>query len=695
MPQRTINKRQFKFTGGLNTESGYLAPAPNTWADGLNMIPNLNGEIARRTRLDREEDANTITTRIPADSSLEASSVGEWASAAGDGTLNFAVVQAGSTLYFRPNADPLSDTATFTIDLTVYQIPGTPLACQYVPCQYASGTGRFFIVSAATQPLMVVLDESHTSITVTPLDLKIRDFTGIFPDVDGSIDMTVGAGLKHEPATLSPAHRYNLQNQGWDSTYIGYYHDGKSFDTGSDSGFMPGSGVYPSNVAQQPWGDDSVLVTRADSSSGATFDWSFQGVRKLADKTVTRAPRGRYIISPFGNDRGTVSGVAGLPASTITYTRPTCIAFHAGRAWYSGITGREQSQQVLFSQTGDDPSTFANCYQAADPASKDDSSLVDSDGGLIVIHEAGTILRLVSLQNNLLVICDNGVWQISGGSGGAFKATDYSVSKVTAIGAVAADAVVLVNDLVFYWAEAAIMQVSLPNTSVTGSMVAQSLTDATIATYYSDINALSKRFCQGLYDPDAKLVYWAYNGDEPNGAAYNWKKNKLLILDLRLGAWYPLKFSDSNLDTPGTAYFVGLVLTRAISRGTDIDVNIIDSLENEVLDSNDVNVVISLPTLASTGRVLKFISYVPSGGADMILTAADLRLRVYSELLGVVSFRDWFVLDEVGSDFQAYIETQWEEDGIGADKRFTTHYATIFLKKAERGVEHYDDGGGT
>jgi len=698
LPATRQDKRQLRFVGGLNTESGHLAPVPNTWADGLNMVPNIDGSIVRRTRIDKEADGGTITTVEAADVALQATSVGEWMSAAGDGALNYVAVQSGNMVYFRENIEPVSGAPLFSIDLNDYQVPGTPLACQFVPCSYASGTGRFFIVSAAITPLMVTLSEDESSIDVTELALRIRDFKGVFPDLDGSIDNTVGDGLRNEPATLTPAHHYNLLNQGWDEAHIGYFHHaGVPFGeaAGEPDVTITGAGTYPANTDRQEWGDNSMLVTRADSASGITYAWSFVGVRTLRGKTITRAPRGRFLISPFGEDRTTVSGVVGLPTSSVTYTRPTTVTFHAGRVWYSGIIGREQGQELLFSQVGDDPSTFANCYQAADPTSSDDSSIADSDGGVITIHEAGTILKLVSYQNMLVVIADNGVWQIAGGgAGGAFTATDYSVSRVSTIGSVNADSVVLVNDRILYWSDAAILQVTLPSTSSTGQLEATPVTDATIATFYTAINALSKKFSTGLYHSDEKLVIWLYNGGIPSGASYNWKKTKALILDLRLPAWYPFEFSDSNLAIPVSAFPFGMIVTRPISRGVEVDIEVVTSTPEFVVDSNDEQVVISIPTFASNGRVLKFLSYIPTGSTTLQLTAADLMIREYSDLLGTVRFYDWFSVDNQGTSFESFVETQWEEDGIGADKRFQNHYVTVFLRKTETGVESYDDGGG-
>ena len=52
MPQQTLIKKNYSFVGGLNTDSGYLQQVPNSWKEGDNIIPFLDGHIERRSKID-------------------------------------------------------------------------------------------------------------------------------------------------------------------------------------------------------------------------------------------------------------------------------------------------------------------------------------------------------------------------------------------------------------------------------------------------------------------------------------------------------------------------------------------------------------------------------------------------------------------------------------------------------------------
>jgi hypothetical protein len=533
-----------------------------------------------------------------------------------------------------------------------------------VPCQYVTGLGKFFVASAAINPLMISLNDDEVSVTVTPLLLRVRDFDGA---PDGLTD-------KERPASLSPSHYYNLLNQGWFQPYITYFASGgQHWDDGSsDLGPYPGYGAYPSNVDRLLWGEDSgpLIVSR-----GVRI-WAYDGVVSKAGQREDRAPRGHYLIDPFLQNRSEVSGIGGVSTSNAIYTRPTTIAFHGGRAWYAGISSKTLGSWVLFSQVGDGNSRFSNCFQVGDPGIGDD--IVDSDGGVIPINEASTIIKLVVMKDLMVVICENGVWQI--GSDGGFKATGYSVKKVTSFGCVGADTVVEVGDKVMYWSDAGIVLLELNDSNVTVEVKATSVTDLTIASFYQDINPVARMFAKGIYHQDEKLIYWGYDAGTPDGTTYMGKKNAFLILDTRLNSWYAHRITN-DLSGDTDAWFFDMVISSPISRGESIPINVI--ADDDDVEADGDQVIVSLQTLQAHGRVLKMFSYKTFNGMTYFLSVADFNTPHYRN----DRYRDWFTVDSTGSDYDVYVETQWEEDGIGADKKMINHYATIFCKKTEKGLQ--------
>src|SRR5690606_33328542 len=120
-----------------------------------------------------------------------------------------------------------------------------------------------------------------------------------------------------------------------------------------------------------------------------------------------------------------------------------------------------------------------------------------TDGGVVDIIDAKNILKLIARETSLVVIAENGVWEISGPDG-IFKADDYSISQVTTVGAVNAQSILDVEGTIMYWADSGIMQLS-PD-QVSGKLSANNLTETTIQSFYIDISSVSKLYCVGNYD---------------------------------------------------------------------------------------------------------------------------------------------------------------------------------------------------
>jgi len=47
-------KDAFTFVGGLNTEGGFFVTPENSWKEGVNVVPTIDGSIERRAGLDYE-----------------------------------------------------------------------------------------------------------------------------------------------------------------------------------------------------------------------------------------------------------------------------------------------------------------------------------------------------------------------------------------------------------------------------------------------------------------------------------------------------------------------------------------------------------------------------------------------------------------------------------------------------------------
>ncbi len=638
MAKSVARKTYFTFVGGLNTEAGPLTPTPNTWQDGDNVVPGIDGSLSKRLAVNLETDyALSSTSNTATEEQTAAFVVDEWNNVAGNGGTNFIVVQRGSTVRFYDNtASAISSTEkSFSIDLSTYKV-ANPNVAGYSPISCASANGKLIITSADTSPILVEYDADTDTIEHTNITVLVRDFIG----ADSGLD------INERPTTLGAGHHYNLLNQGWDDTKIDAY--------------KTASGFYPSNA--QSW--------TAAKDSNDDFDPS------LLDKQdfgTSPAPKGRYLLDVYYRSRQGASGIP-IPLESESY-RPTTCSFYAGRAWYAGNRSRTIGSWVLFSQVADTSDKYGKCYQDADPTSEFISDLVDSDGGVIPIQDAGTIIKILPAYNSLLVFADNGLWQIVGGLETGFSATSYEVRKLTSVGCLAAASVVEAEQSVYFWSGDGIWVVK---PTQTGGFSIASVTNTTIQTFFRDIPVAGRTYVQGTYYLEGKTIYWVYNNDaDQDGIVERFKKNALLSLDLRLGAFYTATISE--LDS-GSPYIVGAVITKNKTT-TDETFNVVVGSDSVVVSTDTV--VASLTPDVPRNSEVKFLTVVPSSTVFKVSFAG-----FETGLVQASRFRDWYAIDSTGASYDTYIVTGYDlGNDQGADRQMQGTYLTAFFRRTETGID--------
>lgn len=644
MSKTVADKKSFNFTAGLNTEAGPLSYPPNTWQDGDNVVPQIDGSLHKRLAVNYESGyALSSQTNTSIDEQNGAFVCDEWNSVGGNGAVNFVVVQRNDTLYFYTNtADAISAAQkSFTIDLNSYRVSGNPNPVGFSPVQCVSANGKLLVVSGDTEAILVSYDEDADIISHAAVTLQIRDLYGVSDDLD----------VDEKPTTLSSAHKYNLLNQGWSDDKIETYHTDQS--------------AYPANSQSWTSGKDS-----SDNFSSALLD--------KQDFGTTPAPRGRFVLSLFARDRSTPSGVAGLGSELETY-RPSTCAFYAGRAWYAGIRSSSIGTWVLFSQVADTDDKYGKCYQDADPTSEVVSDLVDSDGGVIPIQDAGSIVRLMPTHNSLLVFADNGVWQISGGgSDSAFSASSYEVRKICNVGCVSARAVVEAESQIFFWASDGIWIIGA---NEVGGLTASNLTNVTIQSLYTeDIPITARAYASGRYYQEAKTVYWLFNSDtDQDGVLQRFKKNRMLCFDLRLKAFFTHTVSSLASSSP---YVVDLVITKN-RRTSSQTYGVVDSSDNTVVVSSST-VVASLTASVLRNSEVRLLTLVPTTGSVFKATFS----RFEDGLTVAAKFKDWYSADSAGVGYDAFVLPGYDIAGdMGGDKELQGLYCLVFMNRTETGVD--------
>lgn len=646
MPKQAAEKGFAAFVGGIITEASPLTFPENAAIDMANIVLNRDGSIQRRLGMDFEDSYVASGGFINDQVQTNAISVNPWYNAGDDGSNNFAVVQMGTELSFYDlEKNSISgNKKTFTVDLLTFAKPSTS-DIQTTQVEAISGRGLLFVVSSEIEPFFIEYDPNTDTITTTQMTVRIRDLLGV----------NDGLEVDERPSALEDDHKYNLLNQGWVegnlSTANGAY------------------GGFPSNA-------DLQSLARNDDN---TLNFNLNQDQSIVG--TTPAAKGSVIFSPFNRDRtGKVSGI-----QTITDNgRPETVEFFAGRLWMAG-TRSDLSNNTLddyvwndtlfFSQTITGKSKVGEFLQEADPTSENISDLIDTDGGTITIPEMGTVIKLVTIRDILLVFADNGVWQVTGDQGAIFTATTFNVAQITSTGAIGRDNIVKLEDKVLYWSDEGIY--AIQGDGQTGLLTATNITAQTIQTLYLNINNVGKRFSHGVYDRVARKVRWLYeDASSADGLNWRFRKDSELVLDLDLQAWTKNTIGSLASNSP---YLIAGVVTpfEVISQA---ELNVVVGADNVQVDGEDVVIKVNRVERREVSEV-KYLTVVPNS------STSDLTFSLYTD----ENYVDWVSANSVGVDAAAFARAGHFHGG--ALPRYKgVSYLYVFNKKTEAFFE--DDGSG-
>lgn len=293
--------------------------------------------------------------------------------------------------------------------------------------------------------------------------------------------------------------------------------------------------------------------------SNADVWWTFKNSTGVFSPSTTianvtlgsgPAPKGFYILDAFNQTRTLTSGVTQITDVTTT-TRPKTGTWFQGRVWYTGVNASfpavgnaafsTWSENIYFSQIITNSSQFGRCYQTNDPTSETLFDILPSDGGVITIQGSGNIYKLFPITNGLLVFAANGIWFITGSQGIGFTATDYTISKLSAIQNISSTSYVDVLGYPMFWNEEGIYQVGLA--SEQQGISVNSLTLNTIKQFYDAIPIQSKMFARGSYNPITGQVQWAYRSTVESTVTDRYQFDSVLNFSMFTQAFYPWQIS--------------------------------------------------------------------------------------------------------------------------------------------------------
>lgn len=661
------------FVKGLITEASPLTFPENASLDEDNFNLRRDGSRDRRLGMDMEPGYQEVNTGIPNQLGTKLPlSTFSWENVGGIPELTFTVVQTGPVLkIFKPGAGTLSSSELYSKELETES--------QEQIFSYANIDGNLVIATGSRE--VNVLSYDGESFSLSTASLKVRDQWGVEDQVGGR-DLFTPSGLSVRPTALSDTHLYNLRNQTW-----GLPKEIHTTDALGDciEAFFGVEGTYPSNSDNINY----ALYANPNDSSNRTGEQYHPKDSHSYPVGSFPAPKGYFIIdalkrgssrveeaSKLVDDHPPLSySLAGLPSDT-TPGGPTSVSEYAGRIWYAGFKGTVMdgdarsptlSSYVFYSQLVTDPSQITHCYQEGDPTSKESPDLVDTDGGFIRVDGAYNIQALINVGAGILVLAENGVWMISGGSDYGFSANNNMRRKISERGIQSPASVVVVDNTVMFWADDAIYQIG-PDQF--GDYQAQNMTQTTIQTLYDEIDSLDKFFAQGKYDSYDQKVRWIYNNRIGTDSL-----TRELIFDINLGAFYTHTISSLGADefprviapVELPSFTVRSVLTPVVNDG-----------EQVVSGGEDVTQATSI-----RGSATRELGYVALTSVNPV----KYSFSFYQNS----SFKDWESVDGVGEDAPAYLVTGYLSGGDFIRYK-QVPYVQFYFTRTEDGFQ--EDGSG-
>ena len=638
-----------KFGNGLITEATGLSFPPGAAVSTSNCVFTQKMSVQRRYGFQFENNYSLITNPSPQAAFAEY----YWQSVAGVGSLNFIVIQTGTTLTFfnTGTGQPLSQSQIgTTFNLDTYKATGAPTTAG-AQCQFASGYGYLFIAHPYCDPMYVQYNTGTQVLTLTQVQLLQRDFTG----------QPESTAINNRPATLTNAHYYNLANQGWFSgapaTAINSY---------ISTFFTAASSAYPSNA------DIWWLYKNASGvySPNSTITSISQG--------NTQAPQGHFILQCFNQQPASVFiadaaalgftvSISGLSTNTASYFRPATIAFFAGRVWYAGVNYGQFTNSIYYSQIIQGPTQIPLCYQANDPTSDDtgDADLLPSDGGVLVEPEIGQIYKLFPIGYSLLIFASNGIWAITGSTGTGFNATDFSVSKLSATAMSSPSSFVDMDGVPFWWGVDGVYTLqggSAGSGSVQlGSAGVVCISDKTIKSFYDTVPTLSKQYSKGSYNRHLYTIYWLYNSTAPTGITNYFNYDSCLCYNTVTNAFYTWTLPTTGVNISGIVTNIGGLATQYTLT------QIVDQYSAGVVDQYGAPVYTFAPFTIVAPALTEFVTQVYSNGTWYY---------TFSQASGA-SYIDYNLYD-----YSSYAIAGYSLPGNAIDK-FQSPYITFYLNNSQ------------
>lgn len=215
------------------------------------------------------------------------------------------------------------------------------------------------------------------------------------------------------------------------------------------------------------------------------------------------------------------------------------IGFHAGRIWYAGLADGQFADHVFFSRLVETPEAYGQCHQRNDPTDETFNDITPADGGVLVIPGMQGITDMMVVGNSLILLGSEGAWEIAGGRGATFTATQFGVRKMTSANFNSPTGAIAVEDAGIATGPSGIY-IFQPN-EFTGVLEAKNMIEETIQTKWNSFTTSQQEYCQIAYDDAKRLMYFMLGADSTTS-----KYTEMLVFSTKKSAWYRYTFAPSS-----------------------------------------------------------------------------------------------------------------------------------------------------
>lgn len=589
VPQRDAT--YFNFTGGLNTEATPISREPNDAVDLSNVVLGLDGSVRRRKGIDfigalesgayyvnSSFDYTSVNDGVYAD---EAPSAVVFTPQREDGTTFSVIVVHVGTDFRIFDYTKITDLVEIETPRQVIDMSGMGEDEQaHYRTAFTSDRNRLYFVNKHLPFGYIHYDSTTNEFDVVLQNLLVRDLSG-----DANIDDTVNHNGKNYQCIRSHKSFSEFEpgvGEDWQDVWVQLGPEltgDPSWSTTSESASEVTVKTVnnPGTVAEYTsYNSYSCILSHTSSASNKPPNATYWASIQYSSSIPQWESGQSYLDSTLEGPDDYVSNVTKLDN-----LGHTAAIFAAGRLWISGtISG---VNKIFFSQTISEDFHYNRMYQSADPFSDIDSEVVDTDGGSIVVVGAEKIIALEPFQGGVLAFANNGVWYIRG-NGGVFRATDFSVDKVSSDGLVGAEAIATVDDKVVYFGHSNVYAVAARDVDILPSTVPIS---EKVASFYSSIPLPNREAGKAIYNGSNKKLYFFTNFEfidwdsERNLFNQATHMRDVLVFDTRLTAWYKYSLSE---DTTGDKVAFGDVFN--LTAGDSEFTTVIDNNGDFVEDNN-------------------------------------------------------------------------------------------------------------